>query len=636
MLPQETIQEIKGRVRIEDVVGEFVSLKRRGEVLVGSCPFHVEKDPTFTVQPEKGLFYCFGCHKGGDAVQFLMQQEHCSEEEALRWLARRYEVELPEEGGGDELYRVSEFAQKFFVDYMNHDEMGQAVGLSYYRSRGISDEIIARFGLGYCPDEWTALTDRALKAGFSQEALVQTGLTIRRDDGRLYDRFKGRVTFPIYGVTGRVLGFSCRILRSDEKAAKYVNSPESPIYDKGGILYGLFQAKQAIKEQDKCYLVEGNVDVVSMHQSGATNSVASCGTALTPKQVRLIKQLTRQVTVVYDGDKAGVKATMRAAELLFLEGMKVRMVLFPDDDDPDSFARKHGDEALRSYLKENEEDYVAYCARVLGSELANDPIRKAEAMRAMVKSIACVQDRIERDGYITQMASRFHTSEASLRQELTKSLTEMAKKEGGERKVEGGAPASPVPPDDLFLPEEGGDEKQERKIIALLLNSGRELIAVPHEEGEPEQDYVATLIVSDILESELGFDNPIYHTIFQEYISFIERGELPTQDYFVSYPNLQLRNNAISLMVDTMHVSPKWAEKHVAVQDPTKHLKEDVVYSLLTFKLCKLDHQIAEVDRQLRLCRDPEETLLLVAKKQSLLNNRKAITTPENLNCVYK
>lgn len=640
MFTEKNIQDVKCQVRIEDVVGEFVGLKRRGEVLVGCCPFHTESDPSFIVRPDKGLFYCCGCGKGGDAVAFLQEVEHCSKEEALRWLASRYGVALPEMEGGDELYRVNDFAQRFFVDYMMHDEMGRAVGLSYFVGRGLSEEIIERFGLGCCPDEWSTLTDRARKEGFSEEALVQTGLAVKRDNGTLFDRFKGRVTFPIYGLTGRVLGFSCRTLRNDEKMAKYVNSPESPIYDKGSVLYGLFQAKQAIKEKDKCYLVEGNVDVVSMHQSGVENSVASCGTALTDKQVRLMKQLTKRVTVVYDGDKAGVKATMRAAELLFLEGMQVRMVLFPDDDDPDSYARKHGSEALRKYLEENEANYVDYTYRTLGGDLSNDPIRKAETMRSMVKTIACVSDHMERAGYIRQMTFRFHNSEPSLQTELGKVLAEMERK-----RYEAQRPQPEQLPDDLFLPEEYGhptpapqtptsteDERQERKIVSLLLNSGHELIEVEHQEGEEPQAYVAVLIVSDLLESELEFDNPIYHTIFQEYVSFIERGELPGQEYFTTYPNAQLRTTAISLLVDTMHVSPKWAEKHVAVQDPSKHLKEDVVYSLLTFKLRKLDRKIKELDRDMHLQRG-DDTMLLVAKKMQMLNARKAIC--DELNCVY-
>lgn len=636
MLSPETIQSIRNQVRIADVIGEFVALKKRGDSLIGLCPFHAEADPTLVVQPEKKLFFCTGCRKGGDAVRFLMEREHCSEEEALIWLAKRYGVALPEEAQGDEMYRLSDFAQHWFEDYMWHDEMGKAVGLSYFHGRGLSDDIIRRFGLGYCPEEWNAFGDAALKAGYSEQALVATGLCVKRDNGTLYDRFRGRVTFPIYSVSGRVLGFSCRILRSDKEIAKYVNSPESAIYDKGAILYGLFQARQAIQNQDKCYLVEGNVDVVAMHQSGVTNTVASCGTALTAHQVRLIRQYTQRVTVVYDGDHAGVKATLRAAELLFQQGMKVRMVLFPDNDDPDSYARKHGDEALRNYLENNEEDYIDYRCRIVGQELDRDPIRKAEVMKEMLRAVALVSDRIERDAYIVKMASRFRNNERTMQQEMAKILTDNAKKDFD------------TPPPDLFMPEEiegdpqvsnaprfqpSADEAQERKLISLLLNSGRELIEVPHEEGEPEMDYVAALIVSDITASELSFDNPLYHVIFEEYHEAIQHGEIPTPEHFINYPHTELRTTAISLMINPYHVSEKWAEKHVPVQDPSHHLKEDLVYSLLTFKLRKLDHQIEELDRQLRQCQEDEAMLMLVSQKNHLLKYRQQIAN--ELNCVY-
>lgn len=664
MISAEKIQSIRNKVRIADVVGEFVALKPRGDNLVACCPFHSEKDPTFVVQPEKNIFYCFGCHRGGDAVSFLMEREHCSEEEALRWLAKRYDVAVPEDAKGDALYRVSEFAQRFFEEVIHEDEMGRAVGLSYLHGRGLTDDIIHSFGLGYCPDEWTMLTDKALKEGFEEAVLVQTGLTVRRDDGRLYDRFKGRVTFPIYSVSGRVIGFSCRILRNDKEIAKYVNSPESPIYDKGGILYGLYQAKQAIKEQDKCFLVEGNVDVVSMHQCGVVNTVASCGTALTDKQVRLIKQFTQYVTVVYDGDKAGVKATMRAAELLFKEGMKVRMVLFPDDDDPDSYARKYGKEQLHAYLKENEVDYVDYSALILDKELRNDPIRKAEALKALVKTIACVGDRIERDDYLRKCAQQFRANEQSLRAELAKVLADNAQKE---QMAPMDDPTMMPPPDEYFdeqeaiapppqrpiLPASLPDEAQERQLIALLLNEGSKTILLPAEadgndteatenqnnqrgeEPRPTEEpyYVATVIVGDLSDSELEFDNPIYEVIYQEYKSFIERGELPSPDYFIHYPEEQLRNTAIALMVNTLHVSPKWTEKHVSVHDPAMHLKEDVIYSLLTFKLRKLDRQVEQMDREIRLEKEVDDMLILVEKKRRLLVMRKNIA--DQLNCVY-
>ena len=342
MIDQETIQRIMETAKIEEVIGEFVSLKKRGSNHIGCCPFHNEKTPSFYVSPSKGIFKCFGCGEAGDVVAFLKKHEHFTYPEALRWLAEKYHIEIHEEeqtaeqkerqAERDGLFHVSEFAQKYFADILYNDEMGRAVGLSYFHSRGLSDEIIKRFGLGYSPESWTALTDHARKSGYSDAVLEKTGLTIFKDDGnhrKAYDRFRGRVMFPIYSISGRVLGFSGRVLSSEKQAAKYVNSPDSDIYNKSHTLYGLYQARTAISKADKCYLVEGNVDVISMHQSGVENTVASCGTSLTTEQIRLIKRFTKNVTVLYDGDSAGIKAALRAVDLLFAEGMKVRIVLFP-------------------------------------------------------------------------------------------------------------------------------------------------------------------------------------------------------------------------------------------------------------------------------------------------------------------
>ena len=375
MINKETIQRIMDATHIEEVIGEFVTLKKRGANHIGCCPFHNEKTPSFYVSPSKGIFKCFGCGKSGNAVGFLMEHEHYTYPEALRYLAQKYNITVEEERMTDEqlerqserdgLFHVSEFAQKYFADLLYNDEMGRAIGLSYFHKRGMSDEIIKTFGLGYCLDEWRNFTDHARHNGYSDEVLEKTGLTIFKEDGKCYDRFRGRVMFPIYSISGRVLGFSGRVLSSEKQAAKYVNSPDSDIYDKSHTLYGLYQARNAISKEDKCYLVEGNVDVVSMHQSGVCNTVASCGTSLTVEQIRLIKRYTLNVTVLYDGDNAGIKAALRAVNLLFEEGMRVRVVLFPDGEDPDSYAQKYGSTQLQDYLKENEKNFVEFKTKLL-------------------------------------------------------------------------------------------------------------------------------------------------------------------------------------------------------------------------------------------------------------------------------
>ena len=439
MIDQETIQRIKDVAKIEEVIGEFVSLHKRGANYIGCCPFHTEKTPSFNVNPARGIFKCFGCGEAGDAVSFLMKHEHYTYPEALRYLARKYNITIEEEpltpeaqqlqSERDALFHVSDFAQKYFADQLFNDEMGKAVGLSYFHGRGMSDEVIQSFGLGYCPDGWTNFYDYAHKNGYSDAVLEKTGLTIFHENGRKSDRFHGRVAFPIYSISGRVLGFSCRTLSKEKNVAKYVNSPESEIYIKGNILYGLFQAKTSISKLDKCYLVEGNVDVVSMHQSGVTNTVASCGTALTINQIRLIRRYTPNVTVLYDGDAAGIHATIKAVNLLFSEGMHVRVVLFPDGDDPDSYAQKYGSTQLQQYLHDHEENFLLYRARQASDIIRRDPIQKAELLKEIAATIALVPDLVERSEYITQCASLFQTAEASFSNSVQQALVSRAQKE---------------------------------------------------------------------------------------------------------------------------------------------------------------------------------------------------------------
>ena len=432
MIDQETIQRIMDATRIEEVIGEFVSMKRRGTNFVGCCPFHNEKTPSFSVSPAKGIYKCFGCGESGNAVGFLMKHEHYTYPEALRWLAKKYNIAVVEEELTDEqkernnerdaLFHVSEFAQKYFASLLYEDEMGSAVGLGYFHSRGLSDNVIKAFGLGYCLDQWDAFTKYARSNGYSDNVLQKTGLTIFKDDGKQYDRFRARVMFPIYSVSGRVLGFSGRILSKEKQAAKYVNSPDSEIFSKSHILYGLYQAKNAITRQDKCYLVEGNIDVISMFQSGVENTVASCGTSLTIEQVRLIRRYTKNVTVLYDGDAAGIKAAFRAVNMLFEEGLHVRVVLFPDGEDPDSYAQKYGSTKLQEYLKENESNFILFKTKVLAQDIKGDPIRKAEVLGDIVRTIALVPDLMERTEYVTQCASLLHVPEETLQSELAKTL----------------------------------------------------------------------------------------------------------------------------------------------------------------------------------------------------------------------
>ena len=652
---------------IEDVIGEFVSLKKRGANHIGCCPFHNEKTPSFYVSPSKGIFKCFGCGKSGNAVGFLMEHEHYSYPEALRYLARKYNIQIEEEEMTEEqkerqnerdgLFHVSEFAQKYFADLLYNDELGRAIGLSYFHQRGMSDEIIKTFGLGYCKDEWSDFTDHARRNGYSDQVLEKTGLTIFKEEGKCYDRFRGRVMFPIFSISGRVMGFSGRVLSKEKQAAKYVNSPDSEIYNKSQILYGLFQAKNAISKANKCYLVEGNVDVVSMHQSGVCNTVASCGTSLTNEQIRLIKRYTPNVTVLYDGDSAGIKAALRAVNLLFEEGMHVRVVLFPDGEDPDSYAQKYGSTQLQEYLATHEENFVKFKSRVLLDDVQNDPIRKTEVLKEIVQTIALVPDMLERQEYINETAFKLHMSEQVLTQELAKTMAGNAQKawkeenrrqqqqaaaEGHPQGQDPGVPPPLMPEAEDYgtapvstgftappqiLPTAGTAEAQEKQLVSLLLNFGNRKVMIDtlNQQGESEmvEATIAEVIVDEVCSDELKFDNPVYQNIFDLFSQAVEGGQpLPDANLFAMHEDNMVRNTALSLMINSYTVSKQWYEKkHITVPHIETHLREDLDQSILKANGFKI-----------RECKSQEDTDILLAERQQLIEVRKTLC--EKLNRV--
>lgn len=674
MIDQETIQRIMETAKIEEVIGEFVSLKKRGSNHIGCCPFHNEKTPSFYVSPSKGIFKCFGCGEAGDVVAFLKKHEHFTYPEALRWLADRYHIDIQEEEMTEEqkerqterdgLFHVSEFAQKFFADYMYNDEMGRAVGLSYFHGRGLSDEIIKRFGLGFSPEAWTAFTDHARKAGYSDAVLEKTGLTIFKDneDGgmrkedlnagtdnsslntphsspkrKAYDRFRGRVMFPIYSISGRVLGFSGRILSTEKQAAKYVNSPDSDIYNKSRILYGLYQARSAIAKADKCYLVEGNVDVISMHQSGVENTVASCGTSLTIEQIRLIKRYTLNVTVLYDGDSAGIKAALRAVDLLFAEGMKVRVALFPDGEDPDSYAQKYGSTQLQQFLASHEDNFIMYKTRVLLDQVSGDPIRRAELVSETARSIALVTDLMERQEYIRQCSYLLKVSEDALTSSVAKAIDQNRQKreESGKVKVneEGGmrneelnadtdnpslnttnSPSNSslnTPHSSLTTPPEA-----ERHLVQLLLNYGNTnvLQSFKGDDGKEQQvEYtVAEIIISDLKNDGLSFTHPLCQRIYEQCALMLDLGRSIDTNHFISNTDEQLRTFAAGLMMDTYSVSESWFKlKNIHVPTIEENLRQDLHDTLLTFKQQRIMQILHDKTEELRGADIERQGLLL-------------------------
>lgn len=576
LISQATIDSVFETARVEEVIGDYVNLKRAGSNYKGLSPFSDERSPSFMVSPAKGIWKDFSTGKGGNSVKFLMEHSQFTYPEAIRYLARKYNIEIEETEQTDaekamtdvreSMYLVSEFAKDYFNKTLLNSEEGKAIGLSYFKERGFTNETIKKFSLGYSPETWDALTKEALGKGYKLEFLESTGLTIARED-RPFDRFKGRVMFPIESMSGRVLGFGGRILTNDKKAAKYLNSPESDIYHKSKVLYGIFQAKQSIAKQNNCYLVEGYTDVIQFHQAGIENVVASSGTALTPDQIRLVNRLTRNITVLFDGDAAGLRASVRGIDLILEEGMNVRVCAFPDGEDPDSFARKNSHDDLVAYLEENSKDFIQFKASLLMKEAKNDPIKKADLIRDMVVSISKIPDRIQREIYTQECARIMEISEqvlvSTLAQLIQKDIAEVNKKQKQEQKpfevhrnqnpkntgYSGGDPDDPRtgPPDDYYPGEQSYTQQStekvdilnilERKVIEILLLYGdkteefEDVFLKNNDEGEvvmvsEMRGYkVYERIYLSLQEDEVELSNNLFRDIFTDLIGFYNQNE---------------------------------------------------------------------------------------------------------------
>ena len=569
MIPQKTVDLILDTAKIEEVVGDFVTLKRRGADYVACCPFHNEKTPSFHVNPSRGIYKCFGCGKGGSAVRFVMEYEHFSYVEALRYLADKYHIEIqereetPEEIAAkhrnESLMIVSEFAGKFFHDQLQTPE-GRSHGYAYLRSRGIDDETIERFSLGWAPSGRRTFTDAALAAGYKEEYLIEAGLSLRYDDGTLADRFRERAMFPIHSVSGRVIAFSGRTLRSDGSVAKYVNSPETPIYVKSRALYGIALAKSDIVRSDRCYLAEGNVDVVSMHQIGLRNTVASCGTSLTPEQIHGIHKFTENITVMYDGDKAGIHAALRAIGMILKEGMNVSLVLFPDGDDPDSFVRKHTLAEVEEFISGNEMDFVQYMLRV-SSDAQNDPLKRAGLISEVADNIAYITDVVKQAVFIQEAAQRLGVDQRTIRARIGETIyrrrqEELKTSERRARRIDAGLPAEPageavqyVPDSQGFTPaQDPGYEQQpapgqdpwvensilapaESDLLTFILRYGCSELDFESDSdfyagNESDKPTVADFIRSALEADGCSFANSAYRKTYDAYMELYDRGLL--------------------------------------------------------------------------------------------------------------
>jgi len=644
MITPNTIDKIMDATRIEEVVGEFVTLKKRGVNLIGLCPFHNEKTPSFNVSPAKGIFKCFGCDKGGNAVSFLMEHEHYSYPEALKYLARKYNIEIEEEKPSPEqqeamdekesLFNLTAFAQQYFEKQLHESEEGKSVGLTYLKERGFSLEVIKKFGLGYCTDSWDAFSQEALKQGYKKDYLLKTSLS-KTKDHVIYDTFRGRVIFPIHNLSGRVLGFGGRIMTSDKKRPKYINSAESEIYHKSKALYGIYFAKSPMASQDNCYLVEGYTDVISLHQAGIHNVIATSGTALTTDQIKMIRRYTPNVTLLFDGDPAGIKAAFRSIDLIVEEGLNVRIVLFPDGEDPDSYARKKRPAEVRDFVEAQATDFISFKTDLLLKETSDDPIKKAALIKEIAGTIALIPEPIARTIYVQKCSTMMDVEEKLLVAEVNKLRRQKHLQERKKEQREDAAATDPqvtAPPQQTLQGLENNDH-QEKELIRLLLNySGEHMtFEVENEDGRPEemQMKVAEFIVDDIRTDQLCFDHATCQVIFDAFAGHWAEKKLPSMTHFTDHEDEQVRRLAIDLMTTPYSLSKNWEQKHrIYVIEEEEDLKPRVLHAVYAFKLKKLEKMIRENQQKIREAgqqevKDEEALLQLMETGRDLLEKRK-------------
>ncbi len=612
MISKSTIDKVYETARLEEVIGDFVQLKKSGSNFKGLSPFSDERTPSFMVSPVKQIWKDFSSGKGGNVVAFLMEHEHFNYPEAIKYLAKKYNIEIEETEKSDEqkleaneresMYLVSEYAQKYFAEMLWETTLGKAIGLSYFKERGFTDDIIKKFGLGYCLDQWDGFTKAALDKGYRLDYLEKTGLTIVKEDTaqpgnkKMFDRFKGRVMFPIHSMSGRVLGFGGRILTSDKRAAKYQNSPESDIYHKSKVLYGIYYAKQAIAKEDNCYLVEGYTDVIQMHQRGIHNVVASSGTALSPEQIRLINRLTKNITVLFDGDAAGLRASLRGIDLILEQGMNVKVCSFPEGEDPDSFAKNNELGEIILYLEQNAKDFIQFKASLLVAESANDPIKRADTVRDIVNSISKIPDRIQKEIYIQECAQIMNISEAV----LFSTLAQIGKKEQVEatKKAQQDQKAFEVVRNDTLAEKVDIQQVHEREILKILLQYGRqkdnflEFYYETNDQGELEMvknevcRKVAEKIYLELQEDEIEFADPKFKETYNILIeSLINNENIDFSSWIGNLPS-EISETVVDLdMNENKYELDDWERRNIFVKSKESEVVLRVSQTITSIRL---------------------------------------------------
>lgn len=625
-ISRNSIEQIHNSVDLIGLIGEYVNLKKKGVNYEACCPFHEEKSPSFKVNPVKGIYKCFGCGKGGDAISFVMDIESMSYVEALRFLAKKYGITLEEtESDRSEIIQqqtekealqiVMNFAQQQFHQQLHETEEGKSIGLSYFQERGLRADIIESFGLGYAINEWDGLLKAAIEKKYSPEILEKAGLLVRNEEtGKVYDRFRGRVTFPISNVSGKVIAFGARMLGSDKNQPKYINSPESILYDKSNALYGLFQARQAIRQADMCYLTEGYMDVIAMHQSGILNTVASSGTSLTEGQIRLVARFTQNLTLLYDGDKAGIKASLRGIDLIVAAGLNVRAVVLPDGHDPDSYAKAFGSHQLEDYLKTHVQDFVAFKAGLAAEEAALDPIKKAESIEAIVETISLVPDVIKRSVFVAETSRLFQMPEATLMEVVNKRIFERLRK-----------------PKNRFSADEPTDNLPDNRQTAIfeeqlsnpLYDLEKEIVRqlILHGHKEIEDNYlIAHYIFDQLLEMDL--QTRFFQQMREEYTDRLDFGENPGPDYFLHHPEEEIKRLVIDLCADYYQLSPNWESKFKIVIPTEEGLLSKSLYNnILRLKHAYVLNEIRQMEGQLQTETNEETEMEILTR----IHERKAL-----------
>jgi len=628
IIPAHIVDQIMQTSRIEEVIGEFVQLKRAGSNLKGLSPFTDERTPSFVVSPAKQIFKCFSTGKGGTVVTFLMEKEHFSYPEALRWLATKYNVEIPElaepsaeelaqRNERDSLFIINEFAKNYFADNLLKNEEGVAVGLSYFEERGFRRDIIERFQLGYCLNSGDDFTKAATSKGYNLNYLEQVGL-VKQKDERHFDFFRGRVMFPIHSITGRVLGFGGRTLITDKKIAKYFNSPESIIYNKSEILYGLYFAKGDIVKYDECLLCEGYTDVISMHQAGVQHAVSSSGTSLTKEQVKLVKRYTQNLTILYDGDAAGIKASFRGIDLILEEGMNVKVVLFPDGEDPDSFSKKVGTTELQTYIKEHKQDFISFKSGILLAEGNNDPIKLAELIKEIIHSVSLIPDQITRSVYVQSIASQFNMSESLISAELIKLKRNQISKEYAEpalKEIE----VTPPQPSNLFVTQTESNQTfvHEHELMRILVKFSTHEVKLPTTEYENQSLSVLELVISELSADELTFEHELYGRIFHIFEQGLKENSLYSSKYLKRLEDQEIVTFVSEVESNDDELSHNWVTKYsIFTKSEGDNLYQTVMNAIYFFKFKKVEEKLNEISNLLKNNELPDQDVLLLLSEQ--------------------